>query len=60
MCRFEEDQMNRIAKKRMKKSGRGTSASLDRVTDFSGLETLLDEVRWMTLKQYLTWTVECL
>ena len=41
--RFEEDQMNRVARKRVKRSGRGIGDSLDEVTDFSGLETLLDQ-----------------
>ena len=40
--RFEEDQMNRVARKRMKRSGRGVSDGLNEVTDFSGLDTLLD------------------
>ena len=41
--RFEEDQMNRVARKRVKRSGRGIGDSLNEVTDFSGLETLLDQ-----------------
>ncbi len=34
--------MNRVARKRVKRSGRGVGDSLNEVTDFSGLETLLD------------------
>ena len=34
--------MNRVARKRMKRSGRGVSDGLNEVTDFSGLDTLLD------------------
>jgi hypothetical protein len=34
--------MNRVARKRVKRSGRGIGDSLNEVTDFSGLETLLD------------------
>lgn len=46
--RFEEDQMNRVARKRVKRSGRGVNDSLNEVTDFSGLDTLLDlHVRYM-------------
>ena len=40
--RFEEDQMNRVARRRTKRSGRGVNDSLTEVTDFSGLDTLLD------------------
>lgn len=35
--------MNRVARKRVKRSGRGIGDSFDEVTDFSGLETLLDQ-----------------
>ena len=35
--------MNRVARKRVKRSGRGIGDSLNEVTDFSGLETLLDQ-----------------
>lgn len=34
--------MNRVARKRTKRSGRGINDSLNELTDFSGLETLLD------------------
>lgn len=40
--RFEEDQMNRVARRQTKRSGRGVNNSLTEVTDFSGLDTLLD------------------
>ena len=35
--------MNRVVRKRAKRSGRGINDSLNEVTDFSGLETLLDD-----------------
>ena len=35
--------MNRVARKRVKRNGRGIGDSLNEVTDFSGLETLLDQ-----------------
>lgn len=52
--------MNRVARKRVKRSGRGIGDSLNEVTDFSGLETLLDqnvcclfEINHLEIKHFL-------
>ena len=42
--RFEEDQMIRVARKRHRNSGRGINESLSEVADFSGFESLINEV----------------